>query len=275
MEINGTVDEAQAVMGVARSEAVPDSELDRLLTALERELYVLMAEVATDPAKRSKLEPGTTLVTTGMVEALEEQIDGLTGRFEMPADFVVPGATRASAALDLARTDRAPGRAAVRLLPDRGFGGGPVPQPVVRPVVGHGPLGRGRAPSAGPGHSPARSRLVGRRGRARRWGGRRGGPPGPRRTNDVNIETLAADSLPAGLTAVGVPVVSVDSGPRPVAGTGQVAGAPIPTAVDPEWCKRHGFSAKVGQTLTFRASGPTARARSRPGRGGHAGDDGR
>ena len=104
MEINGTVDEAQAVMGVARSEAVPDSELDRLLTALERELYVLMAEVATDPAKRSKLKPGATLVTTGMVEALEEQIDGLTGRFEMPADFVVPGATRASAALDLART---------------------------------------------------------------------------------------------------------------------------------------------------------------------------
>ena len=73
----------------------------------------------------------------------------------------------------------------------------------------------------------------------------------------MNIETLTADSLPAGLTAVGVPVVSVDSGPRPVAGTGQVAGAPIPTAVDPEWCKRHGFSAKVGQTLTFRASGPT------------------
>ena len=73
----------------------------------------------------------------------------------------------------------------------------------------------------------------------------------------MNIETLTADSLPAGLTAVGVPVVSVDSGPRPVAGTGQVAGAPIPTAVDPEWCKRHGFGAKVGQTLTFRASGPT------------------
>ena len=40
-----------------------------------------------------------------------------------------------------------------------------------------------------------------------------------------------------------------DSGPRPVAGAGVVAGAAVPAAVDPEWCKRHGFSAKVGQTL--------------------------
>jgi len=104
MEINGTVDEAQAAMGVARAEAVPDSELDRLLTALERDLYVLMAEVATAPSKRSKLKPGKSLVTSEMVEALEGQIDGLIDRFEMPADFVIPGANRASASLDQART---------------------------------------------------------------------------------------------------------------------------------------------------------------------------
>jgi len=77
MEINGTVDEAQAAMGVARAEAVPDSELDRLLTTLERDLYVLMAEVATDPSKRSKLKPGSTLVTVQMVEGLEGHIDEL------------------------------------------------------------------------------------------------------------------------------------------------------------------------------------------------------
>ena len=104
MEINGTVDEAQAAMGVARAEAVPDSELDRLLTTLERDLYVLMAEVATDPSKRSKLKPGSTLVTVQMVEGLEGHIDELIDRFEMPADFVIPGANRASAALDQART---------------------------------------------------------------------------------------------------------------------------------------------------------------------------
>ena len=104
MQINGTVDEAQAAMGMARAEAEPDSELEHLLTGLERDLYVLMAEVATDPSKRPKLKPGKTLVTTEMVESLEGQIDDLIERFDMPTDFVVPGANRTSAALDVART---------------------------------------------------------------------------------------------------------------------------------------------------------------------------
>ena len=68
MQVTGTVDEAQAAMGLARAEAVPGSELDELLTRLERELYVLMAEVTTDPSHRSKLVAGTTLVTEAMVD---------------------------------------------------------------------------------------------------------------------------------------------------------------------------------------------------------------
>jgi cob(I)alamin adenosyltransferase len=104
MEINGAVDEAQAMMGLARAEAEPGSELDVVLTGLERDLWVLMSEVATDPSKRSKLQPGTSLVTAEMVGALEGQIDDLIERFEMPADFTIPGANRASAALDVART---------------------------------------------------------------------------------------------------------------------------------------------------------------------------
>jgi len=104
ININGTVDEAQAVMGMARAEAERGSELDLLLTRLERDLYVLMAEVATNPARRSKLVPGQTQVTEEMVSYLEEQIDQLIELFDMPADFVIPGANRASAALDQART---------------------------------------------------------------------------------------------------------------------------------------------------------------------------
>jgi cob(I)alamin adenosyltransferase len=104
MQINGAVDEAQAVMGMARAEAVVDSELDRLLTSLERDLYVLMAEVATDPSRRDRLQPGRTLVTAEMVAALEARIDELKQQFDMPTDFVVPGANRAAAALDVART---------------------------------------------------------------------------------------------------------------------------------------------------------------------------
>jgi cob(I)alamin adenosyltransferase len=104
MQVTGTVDEAQAAMGLARAEADPGSELDELLTRLERELYVLMAEVSTDPAHRAKLVAGTTRVTESMVAALEERIDDLIARVSMPTEFVVPGANRASAALDLART---------------------------------------------------------------------------------------------------------------------------------------------------------------------------
>jgi cob(I)alamin adenosyltransferase len=104
IEANGAVDEAQAALGVARAESEPGGELDTLLTRLERELYVLMAEVATAPDNRGKLEPGRSLVTPGMVSALEADIDRLTGLLEMPTEFVVPGESRPAAALDVART---------------------------------------------------------------------------------------------------------------------------------------------------------------------------
>ena len=103
-EAVGAVDEAQAAIGVARAEAPSDSELDQILTVLARDLWVLMAELATDDANRSKLTPGGTLVTRDMVAALEAVIDDVAGRFELPNEFVVPGQDRASALLDLART---------------------------------------------------------------------------------------------------------------------------------------------------------------------------
>ncbi len=104
IELNGAVDEAQAALGAARAESEPGSELDELLVVLERELYVLMAEVATAAEHRGKLVAGESLVTEPMVLRLEEWIDRLSERFAMPAEFVVPGANRAAAALDVART---------------------------------------------------------------------------------------------------------------------------------------------------------------------------
>ena len=104
IEVNGAVDEAQAVLGVARAEAPRGSELDDLLVALERDLYVLMAEVATAPKNRPKLTAGQSMVTATMVTDLEARIDSLSERFDMPTEFVVPGQNRVAAALDLART---------------------------------------------------------------------------------------------------------------------------------------------------------------------------
>jgi cob(I)alamin adenosyltransferase len=102
--VNGDVDEAQAWLGLARAETQPGSELDELLLGLERDLWVLMAEVATAPENRHKLTEGASLVTDEMVGALEAHIDMLNERFEMPKEFVVPGQNRVSAALDVART---------------------------------------------------------------------------------------------------------------------------------------------------------------------------
>jgi cob(I)alamin adenosyltransferase len=104
LEAVGTVDEAQASIGLARAEAPGGSELDVILTALERDLWVLMAELATDDSNRSKLIPGGSLVTREMVDALEAVLDDIGGRFELPREFVVPGQDRGSALLDLART---------------------------------------------------------------------------------------------------------------------------------------------------------------------------
>jgi cob(I)alamin adenosyltransferase len=100
----GTVDEAQAVLGLARAEAGAGTELDGLLVAIERDLYVLMAELATLPENRSKLTPGVSAVTAEMVDALERRIDEVSERFDPPTEFVVPGVTKVAALLDVART---------------------------------------------------------------------------------------------------------------------------------------------------------------------------
>ena len=99
----GDVDEAQAALGVARAGTTAGSEMDGLVVGLERDLWILMAELATAPEHRERLVPGRTLVTAEMVGALEPLIDDLTGRFKAPTEFVLPGQTGMAAALDLAR----------------------------------------------------------------------------------------------------------------------------------------------------------------------------
>jgi cob(I)alamin adenosyltransferase len=100
----GEVDEAQASIGVARAHSERGGELDTLLVSVERDLWILMADLATDASNRHKLSEGVSLVTSAMVERLEGLIDDFTGRFELPAEFVVPGQEPVSAFLDLART---------------------------------------------------------------------------------------------------------------------------------------------------------------------------
>ncbi len=102
-EAYGTTDEAVAALGLARALA-DNEEIRASLLALQRELFVVGADLATDPSSRGKLEAGVSLVTTAMVERVEQQIDELVAARPLPQVFIVPGANPASAAIDLARS---------------------------------------------------------------------------------------------------------------------------------------------------------------------------
>jgi cob(I)alamin adenosyltransferase len=102
-EAYGTIDEAVAALGVARALCDDLSLADELLR-LQRELFVVGADLATNPGQRAKLEPGVSLVTDEMVSRLEERIDALVAEHPLPNAFVVPGANPSSAALDVARS---------------------------------------------------------------------------------------------------------------------------------------------------------------------------
>ncbi len=101
-EAYGTVDEAVAALGVARA-LVGDPELAAELLQVQRELFVVGADLATNPDKRDRLEPGVSEVTADMVARLERWIDAVVALHPLPQAFVVPGANPTSAALDVAR----------------------------------------------------------------------------------------------------------------------------------------------------------------------------
>jgi len=99
----GAVDEAVSALGLARAEAEPGSELAEILLRVQRELFVVGAELATAPDRRDRLVPEVSCTTASMVAALEPLIDDVTARYEPPTEFVLPGENRVAAALDLAR----------------------------------------------------------------------------------------------------------------------------------------------------------------------------
>jgi cob(I)alamin adenosyltransferase len=101
-EAYGTVDEAVSMLGIARAAAT--GETAAAILGLQRQLFVVAAELASDPASRRRLEPEVSLCTSGMVAALEAAIDDVVARVGMPTEFVVPGGTAVAAALDAART---------------------------------------------------------------------------------------------------------------------------------------------------------------------------
>jgi len=113
-EAYGTIDEAVAALGMARANLGVKKRygtlgpaiggLAPLILRIQRELFVVGAELATNPDAWDRLEDGRTRVSEGMVRDIERDLVELEANIEMPKEFVVPGETPTSAALELART---------------------------------------------------------------------------------------------------------------------------------------------------------------------------
>jgi cob(I)alamin adenosyltransferase len=113
-EAYGTVDEAVAALGVARAELVAMADAGRLpdaltslpatIVRLQRELFVVGAELAANPEALDRLADGVTRVHEPMLSGLEALLATAEAGIEMPHAFVLPGETRLSAALEVART---------------------------------------------------------------------------------------------------------------------------------------------------------------------------
>jgi cob(I)alamin adenosyltransferase len=113
-EAYGTVDEAVAALGLARAELgmkavygvlTPSlGGLGELVLRLQRDLFVVGAELATNPDARDRLEDERTRVSRAMVDDVGVVLAEVEAAIRMPREFVVPGETRTSASLELART---------------------------------------------------------------------------------------------------------------------------------------------------------------------------
>jgi cob(I)alamin adenosyltransferase len=104
VEAYGTVDEANAAIGLARlhtGESLP--ELDAMLARIQNDLFDLGADLAT-PDSGTPLDYEPLRIIEAQVLRVESEIDQLNAALSPLRSFVLPGGTPASAALHLART---------------------------------------------------------------------------------------------------------------------------------------------------------------------------
>lgn len=100
-EAIGTVDEANAAVGLARCAAEGPTKgiADKMLARIQNDLFDLGADLATPPDT-----DGALRVTDAQVERLEHEIDRMNDDLEPLTSFVLPGGTEAASRLHLART---------------------------------------------------------------------------------------------------------------------------------------------------------------------------
>ena len=108
-EAYGTVDEATAALGMARAELIGLSgagiaALDETILSIQRDLFVVGAELATNPDAWDRLVEGRTKVSPKMLARINALLAATEAAIVFPKDFVIPGSSKASSAIELART---------------------------------------------------------------------------------------------------------------------------------------------------------------------------
>ena len=103
VEAYGTVDEANATIGVARLSTGSHPVLDAMLSRMQNDLFDLGADLATpETDEPPAYEP--LRVTKEQVDRIESDIDSLNATLQPLRSFVLPGGSAAAARLHVART---------------------------------------------------------------------------------------------------------------------------------------------------------------------------
>ena len=104
VEAFGTVDELNAALGLARAMAEHDFVRENLLT-IQKDLVVLMGELCVPLEDLERyVKDGYSLVTPGMTAKLDALVHEIEAQNVSSKGWATPGATKSSAALDVART---------------------------------------------------------------------------------------------------------------------------------------------------------------------------
>ena len=100
----GTVDEANAAIGLARLQvgAGSDAEVDAMLARIQNDLFDLGADLCTP--EEGRRAAGALRIVAAQTQRLEREIDAMNAALQPLDSFILPGGTAAAAHLHLART---------------------------------------------------------------------------------------------------------------------------------------------------------------------------
>lgn len=101
--VYGTLDETVSALGLARAGGLAP-KVEEIVVRIQREMFVVGAQLATSEENQVKLQEGVSKVTPEMALQAEREIDDLLEQHPLPNEFILPGETMGSAGLDVARS---------------------------------------------------------------------------------------------------------------------------------------------------------------------------